>query len=86
MSTIKFRLAAKTDMGLVRTNNEDNFQAAADLSSGQMRWVNNEICSLGEKGALLVVADGMGGSALGQGGVLHQPGLVHLGTGHRNSA
>lgn len=66
MSTIKFRLAAKTDMGLVRTNNEDNFQAAADLSSGQMRWVNNEICSLGEKGALLVVADGMGGMNAGE--------------------
>ena len=66
MSAIKFRLAAKTDMGLVRTNNEDNFQAAADLSSGQMRWVNNEICSLGEKGALLVVADGMGGMNAGE--------------------
>lgn len=66
MNTIKFRLAAKTDMGLVRTNNEDNFQAAADLSSGQMRWVNNEICSLGEKGALLVVADGMGGMNAGE--------------------
>lgn len=66
MNTIKFRLAAKTDMGLVRTNNEDNFQAAADLSCGQMRWVNNEICSLGEKGALLVVADGMGGMNAGE--------------------
>lgn len=66
MSTIKFRLAAKTDMGLVRTNNEDNFQVASDLSSEQMRWVNNEICSLGEKGTLLVVADGMGGMNAGE--------------------
>lgn len=66
MSTMKFRLAAKTDMGLVRTNNEDNFQVATDLSSGKMRWVNNEICSLGEKGALLVVADGMGGMNAGE--------------------
>lgn len=66
MSTIKFRLAAKTDVGLVRTNNEDNFQVAADLSSGTMRWVNNEICSLGDKGALLVVADGMGGMNAGE--------------------
>ena len=63
---LKFRMAAKTDMGLVRKNNEDNFQAAADLSSGQMRWVNNEVCSLGEKGALLVVADGMGGMNAGE--------------------
>lgn len=66
MSTIKFRLAAKTDVGLVRTNNEDNFQVAADLSSGTMRWINNEICSLGDKGALLVVADGMGGMNAGE--------------------
>lgn len=66
MSTIKFRLAAKTDVGLVRTNNEDNFQMTTDLSSDQMRWVNNEICSLGDKGALLVVADGMGGMNAGE--------------------
>lgn len=66
MSTIKFRIAAKTDVGLVRTNNEDNFQAASDLTSPHMRWVNNEICSLGEKGALLVVADGMGGMNAGE--------------------
>ena len=66
MNTLKFKVAAKTDVGLVRTNNEDNFQVASDLSSGQMRWVNNEICSLGEKGALLVVADGMGGMNAGE--------------------
>ena len=61
MSEIKFRIAAKTDPGCVRTNNEDNFQAAADLSQAQMSWVNNKAYSLGDKGALLVVADGMGG-------------------------
>ena len=66
MSTIKFRIAAKTDIGLIRTNNEDNFQASSDLTGGQMRWVNNEICSLGEKGALIVVADGMGGMNAGE--------------------
>lgn len=66
MNTIKFRIAAKTDVGLVRTNNEDNFQASADLSDGKMRWVNNEICSLGDKGALIVVADGMGGMNAGE--------------------
>lgn len=59
-------MAAKTDVGLVRTNNEDNFQVSADLSSGNMCWVNNEICSLGDKGALLVVADGMGGMNAGE--------------------
>lgn len=66
MNKIKFRVAAKTDVGLVRQNNEDNFQTSSDLSVEPMRWVNNEICSLGEKGALLVVADGMGGMNAGE--------------------
>ena len=66
MSNMKFRMAAKTDMGLVRTNNEDNFQAAADLTAPRMSWVNNEIYSLGDMGALLVVADGMGGMNAGE--------------------
>lgn len=66
MNSIKFRIAAKTDVGLVRENNEDNFQASSDLSIEPMRWVNNEICSLGDKGALLVVADGMGGMNAGE--------------------
>lgn len=66
MSEIKFTIAAKTDVGLVRTNNEDNFQASSDLSSPKMRWINNDVCSLGEKGALLVVADGMGGMNAGE--------------------
>lgn len=59
-------IAAKTDVGAVRKNNEDNFQAAADLSSGKMQWVGNEIVTPGELGALLVVADGMGGANAGE--------------------
>lgn len=66
MDSIKFRIAAKTDVGLVRENNEDNFQVSSDLSMEPMRWINNEICSLGEKGTLLVVADGMGGMNAGE--------------------
>lgn len=66
MNTMKIRLAAKTDMGIVRTNNEDNFQVAADLTSDKMQWINNEVYSLGKKGTLLVVADGMGGMNAGE--------------------
>lgn len=66
MNKIKFKIAAKTDVGLERSNNEDNFQASSDLLITPMRWVNNEICQLGEKGALLVVADGMGGMNAGE--------------------
>lgn len=66
MQQIKFKITAKTDVGLVRTNNEDNFQASCDLRIAPMRWINNELCQLGEKGALLVVADGMGGMNAGE--------------------
>ena len=59
-------MAAKTDVGRVRTNNEDNFQASDDLGTGAMIWNNNRVCQLGEKGALLVVADGMGGMNAGE--------------------
>ncbi len=58
-------MAAKTDVGLERSNNEDNFQASANLAEG-MTWVNDQQYSLGNKGALLVVADGMGGMNAGE--------------------
>lgn len=63
---MQIKFAAKTDVGIVRTNNEDNFQVASDLASGKMQWVNNEVVELGDKGALLVVADGMGGMNAGE--------------------
>lgn len=66
MNSIKFSLAAKTDVGLHRSNNEDNFQVCSNLCFSPMKWVNNEVCQLGEKGALLVVADGMGGMNAGE--------------------
>jgi len=66
MSDIKLRIAAKTDVGLERSNNEDNLQVAANLDDGLMRWVNNEVCQLGRRGTLLVVADGMGGMNAGE--------------------
>lgn len=66
MSNIKFKIAAKTDVGRVRKNNEDNLQAACDLTTAPMKWVNDEECDLGNKGALLVVADGMGGMNAGE--------------------
>lgn len=66
MSNIKFKIAAKTDVGRVRNNNEDNLQAASDLTTAPMKWVNDMECDLGDKGALLVVADGMGGMNAGE--------------------
>ena len=66
MSEIRFRIAAKTDVGLERTNNEDDFQVSANLDELPMKWVNNQEYILGKKGALLVVADGMGGMNAGE--------------------
>lgn len=66
MSDIRFRIAAKTDVGLERSNNEDNLQVSANLEETPMKWVNNQEYSLGRKGALLVVADGMGGMNAGE--------------------
>ncbi len=66
MANIKFSISAKTDVGCIRKNNEDNFQAASDLTQQQMSWVNNQSYDLGANGALLVVADGMGGMNAGE--------------------
>ena len=66
MAKISFKITAMTDVGLVRTNNEDNFVAITDLSVPGSTWKSDEICQLGELGALLVVADGMGGMNAGE--------------------
>ena len=50
MSEIKIELATGSDIGFVRQNNEDNFYAS----------------TLEEYGAILVVADGMGGTNAGE--------------------
>jgi len=67
MSNIKIKLAAGTDVGLVRHNNEDNFIISSDLCISQ--WFipqHGNFIALGELGALLVVADGMGGALAGE--------------------
>ena len=63
----QFNLGAQTHVGCVRTNNEDNFIVSADLASGE--WLlprSQTLFTLGAKGAVLVVADGMGGLDAGE--------------------
>lgn len=64
----KFKLGAQTNVGCVRTNNEDNFVVSEDLNAGE--WLLPRDChtvfTLGNKGAMLVVADGMGGLDAGE--------------------
>lgn len=67
MSELKIQIAAATDVGLVRTNNEDNVIVCCDLHDPQ--WTipqAGDPVSLGEYGSLLVVADGMGGANAGE--------------------
>lgn len=68
MSRIKFRMTAGTNVGCVRTNNEDNFIINENLS--QSDWFlpqdTSQVISLSQDGCVLVVADGMGGLNAGE--------------------
>ena len=48
-----------------RQNNEDNFQLTDNLSGDEWGFMTGREVSLGEKGALLAVCDGMGGMTSG---------------------
>jgi protein phosphatase len=64
---IDIEIFGKTDVGLIREHNEDNF-LVADVTSG-VRTNDGKTplkCHLGPKGALLLVCDGMGGAAAGE--------------------
>lgn len=67
MSEVKIKLAAGTNVGLIRQNNEDNFVVCSDLSTSE--WLipqAGDYADLGAFGSLLVVADGMGGANAGE--------------------
>lgn len=69
MSDISFKMTVATNVGLVRTNNEDNFIVNPDLSKPNNWFVpagSDEVLSLGEDGCVMVVADGMGGMNAGE--------------------
>jgi serine/threonine protein phosphatase PrpC len=64
---ISIEVFGKTDVGLVREHNEDNF-LIADVTSGLRTAEPRAPFSfkVGEKGAALLVCDGMGGAAAGE--------------------
>jgi PPM family protein phosphatase len=64
--TINCTIAAITDVGMVRKNNEDNF-ILADIVAGQNlpSWCETSH-NVGENSLLLVVSDGMGGAEYGE--------------------
>jgi protein phosphatase len=64
---IDIEIFGKTDVGLIREHNEDNF-LYADVTAG-VRTNDGKTplkAKLGDKGALLLVCDGMGGAAAGE--------------------
>lgn len=64
---MKIKIAAATDIGKERTNNEDAYIVCPDLE--QQDWTlsdSKEYISLGKYGSLIVVADGMGGANAGE--------------------
>ena len=66
MPNTKLIIGALTDMGNVRKNNEDNFTVIADIARPDTEWGSSKQIDLGERGSLLVVADGMGGMNAGE--------------------
>src|SRR6059036_4135399 len=63
---VKIEVFAKTDLGKTRDHNEDRF-LVADLTRGEapLQAPVREH-DVGERGTLLIVADGMGGAAAGE--------------------
>lgn len=64
---MKIKIAAATDIGKERTNNEDAYIVCPDLE--QQDWTRREIkdyIPLGKYGSIIVVADGMGGANAGE--------------------
>ncbi|MDX2021761.1 MAG: PP2C family serine/threonine-protein phosphatase [Deltaproteobacteria bacterium] len=64
---ITISVFGRTDVGLIREHNEDNFLVAnidADFRTHDMEAPN--VFTLGNKGAVFLVCDGMGGAAAGE--------------------
>jgi protein phosphatase len=66
-SDIKITVFGKTDVGLIREHNEDNF-LVANVETGLRTSSPEEVLQfkLGPKGAIFLVCDGMGGAAAGE--------------------
>jgi len=63
---INVRVFGASDMGRIRKNNEDNF-VVCNLTTGEV-GLTPPLCAytLGSRGSLFMVADGMGGEASGE--------------------
>jgi len=65
--SIDIEIFGKTDVGLIREHNEDNFLIADVTANVRTNDGRDTLrLKLGDKGALLLVCDGMGGAAAGE--------------------
>lgn len=64
---IRYRYFGSTDVGLVREHNEDNFMVA-DIDAGNRGIEGDDlrVGTIGHRGVVLAVCDGMGGAAAGE--------------------
>jgi len=62
---IKIKVAVRCE-NAGRDYNEDNWFIDSNISDGKVSFLKDETISLGEKGALLLVCDGMGGMNAGE--------------------
>lgn len=62
---LRVNVSGSTDVGQTRENNEDNF-AVFDLENDRPITGTNEELQVSNKGALLIVSDGMGGANAGE--------------------
>ena len=64
---IAIEVFGKTDVGLIREHNEDNFLVADVTAAMRTNDIKEPLkVQLGDKGALFLVCDGMGGAAAGE--------------------
>lgn len=64
--SVEVSVAGRTDVGRTRDHNEDTY-LVADLSTGKLCDATEaQVCHVGPRGSLFMVADGMGGAAAGE--------------------
>ena len=64
--SVHVSVAGRTDVGRTREHNEDTY-LVADLSTGKLCDASEaQVCHVGPRGSLFMVADGMGGAAAGE--------------------
>ena len=64
-SAVQLEISARTDLGQTRDHNEDTF-LVADLTRGTTDFLEDGRATVGSRGSVFLVADGMGGAAAGE--------------------